>query len=157
MCELDVGAGWKYWMRSECRPQPIESIEIRQWTKHDALRVADFEERGRHGFANHRDAGLTQICRLPHPRSKCVALAFTCQQMERLGTRVGFNRHCRPWSKILSPRDESREASQAVPRQLRPAAVGVEELHRRAAIVKRVEQQPIGTDAVMAVADGARQ
>ena len=66
---------------------------------------------------------------------------------------VGLDGHRRPRLKVLSPRDESRQASQAVPRQLRPAAVGVEELHRRAAIAKRVQQQSVGADAVMAVAD----
>ena len=120
--------------------------------------LPDCEHRGRDGLASDVDRGLPKIRRLPHRGAKGVALPVTRQQLERLHAGVGVNRHASHPVEILVARDERRQTSQPVARQLRrschPHSAAASWRHDRAGVYR---MQPVGADPVVAMAHGARE
>ena len=62
--------------------------------------------------------------------------------------------HRRPL-RVARAHQDRREPAQSVARQLGRAAVGVEELHRRAQRRRRVHDQPVGAYTAMPIAEAA--
>ena len=125
--------------------------------EHDALGIPDFKHRRRDRLASDIDRGLSKIRRLPHRGAKGIALPVTSQQLEPLHSSIGLNRQSRIRSKILVARNERRQTSQPVSRELRPAAVRIQQLHRRATIAEAVQEQPVGTNPMVPMTHGTSE
>jgi hypothetical protein len=112
--ELHVGAGRKHGVSRERGPEPIEPFDVRQWTEHDALWIADAEHAGPNRFSGDRDVLLTQILRRTHRGPERVALPFATGQFEplRTGLRIDYDR--RPGGQTLSARNQRGETTQTV-------------------------------------------
>ena len=71
------------------------------------------------------------------------------QQIEPLHASVGVNPDSRLGSKILAACNQRCEASQSVSRKLRPAAIRVQQFHRRSTIAEGIEQQAVSTNPMV--------
>ena len=157
--KLDVGAIGKRRMVFERRTQPRKPLVVGQRAQHDALRVADGQHRRRQRSRPARRAGARR-CRWAAPsRRQTGTTRPTRPRAPAAWTRPSSRRRrlaivSRPVRR-QSRATMRRQASQPVAGQLRRAAVGVEQLHRRALRRERVENQPVGADAAMAVAEPA--
>ena len=78
-------------------------------------------------------------------------------QLEPLRTGGRIDQDRCPGCQVLCARDQCGETAQAVARQLRGAAVCIEKLHSGAGRPKLVHDEPVATDAVMAMAQTPRQ
>jgi len=155
--ELDVGASGKHRMRGKRRSEAVESLGIGKRAEHDALGIPDFKHRRRDRLASDIDRGLSKVRRLPHRGAKGIALPVTSQQLEPFHAGIGVNCQSRIRSKILVARHERRQTSQPVSRELRPAAIRIQQLHRRTTIAEAIQEQAVGTNPMVPMTHGASE
>ena len=123
----------------------------------DALRVADVHHRRLERFAGDDDGELAKGRRQPHRGPKRLARAGSPDPRQRLVARFGVDGHIRFGGWASSRRSRRAKRADAVPRHLGAAAVGVEQPHRRAVRRRLEDDQAIGADARVALAQLARQ
>ncbi len=127
----------------------------------DTLRIADRQRRHRQLLARGFDLFFDDPFRLPHRRPERVAAALPADQRQRFPARLGLDLHFgdRRRERLLTPKHHQRgETAQPVARQLRRAAVGVDEAHLRGAVRRdRVIDDTVSAEPGVAVAETAGQ
>ena len=139
------------------RTEPVESLPLRQRTEHDALRVAHAQDRGGHRVAGHGNRYLPDVLRLPHRRSKGVALAVAREEIETLGTGVGLDRDRRAAFKALRSRHHRARQRRPLPDSSDGLPSALNSRIDAPSIAQLVEDQSVRADAAMAIAQPARQ
>ncbi len=156
--ELDVGASGKHRMRGKRRSEAVESLGIGKRAEHDALGIPDFKHRRRDRLASNIDtwpvegssAAPSRRERYSAPRHEPAARAVS--RRHRCGACQSRIR-----SKILVARHERRQTSQPVSRELRPAAIRIQQLHRRTTIAEAIQEQAVGTNPMVPMTHGASE
>ncbi len=135
-------------------PEAPEPFLVRQRTEHHALRVPHAEDDSVERFSACHQRHLPDIARRTHRRPECLARAVSAGSMEPFLSGFGQNRHIRA---VIVAEQQRTQSAQSIPRDLRMAAIGVQQRHRRPIGARRVQNQPVGADAGVAIAHRPRQ
>ena len=146
--EFDVGVFGKHLMPLEGRAEPQEPLVGRQLPQYHALRVAEVHDDGLERLAGGDDRDLPEIARQSHRGAKRRPPLPRADARQPFGSRRRLNREFR-----LGMVQQRPKAPHAVAGHLGRAAVGIEELHRRAAGRRRVHDQAVCANAGVPITD----
>ncbi len=150
--ELDVRPRLKHHVVCEGGTQAPESLHRRgKLSDHDTLRVADAQDRGLEGFTAGHEPHLPLAGRQTHRGSKQWASVRPADPPQPFAAGSGVYRHLRPGSSLVTQQQRSQSAK-PVTGYLRTAAIGIQQRHRGAVRGPRIQNQPVGPDAAVPVA-----
>ena len=154
--KLDVRARREVRMHRQPRREAMQAL-LGDLAEHDALRVADAQGDGVDECSADVDRFPGDLLGPAHRGAKGITAARDLQQLEPLHPGLGLDLDGAAGGQSLLRGQPGGKAADAVARDLRAAAVGVEQVHRGAAGPWFERDQAVGADATVAIADVARE